>query len=147
MKANTLTQAQADAILACKAAPLTCDRSNLPAGGPGGRHVASGTMRDGSAFAADLAKALGIDQAKVESALKSARRVRHGQGAARPRRHADGGGMPGGGWPRHGRARWPRHRAAPAWAGMVAAGMGGPGGRAAAALPEPTCGRAMMCPA
>ena len=34
VKANRLTQAQADAITACDAAPLTCDRSNLPAGGP-----------------------------------------------------------------------------------------------------------------
>ena len=34
--ANRLTQAQADAIEACDAAPLTCDRSNLPAGPPPG---------------------------------------------------------------------------------------------------------------
>ena len=38
VKANRLTQAQADAIVACDADPLTCDRSNLPAGGRGGRH-------------------------------------------------------------------------------------------------------------
>ena len=39
VKDNKLTEAQRDAILACDKAPLTCDRSNLPAygffGGPG----------------------------------------------------------------------------------------------------------------
>lgn len=96
VKANRLTQAQADAILACKAAPLTCDRSNLPAGGPRGRHPFK-NGNAGSTFAADLAKALGIDKAKVESALKSTRPA-HPKWQNRP----TGGGMPGGPGPGRG---------------------------------------------
>ena len=124
VKANELTQAQADAILACKAAPLTCDRSNLPAGGPHGRHDRGAR----GSYAADLAKALGIDQSKVESALKSVMPARPAfpKGARPP---AGGmptaGGMPGGhgGFGHghgHGGPRGPR--------GPPGGGPGGPGG-------------------
>jgi biotin operon repressor len=99
VKANRLTQAQMDAILACEQAPLTCDRSNLPARGPGRGH--HGGRKGMSTFAADLAKALGVDESKVEDALES----------ARPERPA-GGGMPG-----HGRGGRGGH-----------GGPGGPGG-------------------
>jgi DNA-binding Xre family transcriptional regulator len=109
VKANRLTQAQADAIVACEAAPLTCDRSNLPAGGPGGRHGGKhGAKGARGTFAADLAKALGIDQAKVEQALKDTRPERPTQGGMPGRGGHDGphgpgghggpGGPPGGGF-------------------------------------------------
>lgn len=90
VKANQLTDAQRTAILACDKAPLTCDRSNLPAGGPGGRHR-DGMRGDRGTFAADLAKALGLETAKVQSALDSTR-------PAPP----TGGGMPGRGGFGHG---------------------------------------------
>ena len=122
--ANTLTQAQADAIIACKAAPLTCDRSNLPAGGPGRHHDRGGQ----GSFAADLAKALGIDQSKVDSALKSVMPAR----PAWPKGGAPtGGGMPGG----HG--GFGHHRGGPGGpggppdggpGGPPGGGPGGPGG-------------------
>jgi biotin operon repressor len=103
VKANRLTQAQADAILACDEAPLTCDRSNLPAGphrrgGKGAR----GTMT------ADLAKALGVSEDKLQEAFESTRpdpptrgvmpggrgRGGHGHGPGGP----GGPGMGGGGF-------------------------------------------------
>ena len=102
VKANRLTQAQADAIEACDAAPLTCDRSNLPAGGPGGRHGGpmGGKKGDRGTFAADLAKALGIDQAKVEQALKDTRPAPPTQGGMPGRGDGDGPhGMGGHGGP------------------------------------------------
>jgi len=117
--ANTLTQAQADAILACRAAPLTCDRSNLPAGGPGGprgRHEKGGPGN----FAADLAKALGIDQSKVESALKSVMPAR----PAWPK-----GGMPtGGGLPTAGGLPGDHDGFGPRGGHGGHGGPGGPGG-------------------
>ena len=98
VKANQLTQAQEDAILACEKAPLTCDRSNLPAGGPRGR----GHGKDGmgsSTFAKDLAAALGVDEAKVTKALQSTRPARpQGDGFGRghgPRGPMGGPGMGG----------------------------------------------------
>ncbi len=101
VKANRLTQTQADAITACEAAPLTCDRSNLPAGGHGGRH-GGGMKGDRGTFAADLAKALGIDTAKVEKALQDTRPARPTQGGmpgghGGGRGHGGPGGPPGGG--------------------------------------------------
>lgn len=114
-----LTQAQADAIKACKAAPLTCDRSNLPAprfhDGSGAR-PSRAEMRKRfeamrkrhrarqAAFVATLAKELGLDEAKVKEALKANRPER---GFGRRGGHGPGGpGMGGHGGP----------------------GMGGPGG-------------------
>jgi len=85
-----LTAEQRDAILACDKAPLTCDRSNLPAygfgggpghfGGPGGP-VPGGRLlrrfRGGPAgsdsFVKDLAAELGISEDKVTSALNANR--------------------------------------------------------------------------
>jgi hypothetical protein len=70
--AGRLTPAERDAILACQANPLTCDRSNLPAFG--GRGV------KGRDFLAALAKELDIDAAKVRAAFR----------AERPRFHRGG---------------------------------------------------------
>ncbi len=96
VKANRLTEAQADAITACDAAPLTCDRSNLPAGGPGGRH-GGGMKGDRGTMAADLAKALGLETAKVEQALQDARPERPAHDGMPGRgRHGGHGGGPGG---------------------------------------------------
>ena len=89
-----LTSAQRDAILACQDAPLTCDRSNLPAFGGRGRGFHPGPRGEGRArgndFLAALAKELGIDVAKVRAAFK-AERPKFGRGgraasvpAARP---------------------------------------------------------------
>jgi hypothetical protein len=85
---NELTQAQADAIKACKVAPLTCDRSNLPAPGlrdPQGsgtpptpaqmqQHFKDEQARrqaERAAFVSGLAKLLSVDEAKVTAALKA----------------------------------------------------------------------------
>ena len=145
VKANTLTQAQADAILACKAAPLTCARSTLPAGGgpggPRGRHDRGGSGN----LAADLAKALGIDQAKVESALKSVMPAR----PAWPKGGMPtGGGMPtAGGMPGDHGGFGPHGHGGPGGGpgGPPGGGPGGPGGfdggfdgAAAPADPQPT---------
>ena len=91
VKDNRLTAEQRDAILACDKAPLTCDRSNLPAygfgggpghfGGPGGPPGPRGPglrrFRGGPAgsdtFVKDLAAELGISEDKVTSALKANR--------------------------------------------------------------------------
>jgi hypothetical protein len=109
--AGRLTDAERDAILACKADPLKCDRSNLPAfgrgfhrGGPGER---LGKPQD---FLADLAKELDIDAAKVRSAFQAERpkfdRGRFGgggpgfgPGGPRGFHGPPGGGPPGGGGP------------------------------------------------
>lgn len=99
VKANQLTQAQEDAILACDKAPLTCDRSNLPAGGPRGRH-GHGDGPKGATFAKDLAAALGVDEAKVTAALKSTR-------PARPQGDGHGFGHRGPGGPMGGPAGGP----------------------------------------
>ena len=87
--AGRLTAAQRSAILACKDAPLTCDRSNLPAFGGRGFHP--GKRGEGRAkgrdFLADLAKELDIDAAKIRAAFK-AERPKFGRGMR--------GGGPGG---------------------------------------------------
>ena len=86
--AGRLTAAQRSAILACKDAPLTCDRSNLPAFGRGfhpGMRGRGGVK--GQDFLADLAKELDIDVAKVRAAFK-AERPKFGRGMR--------GGGPGG---------------------------------------------------
>jgi len=92
VKDNRLTAEQRDAILACDKAPLTCDRSNLPAygfhggpghfggpggpvpvpGGPGLRHFRGGPAGSDT-FVKDLAAELGISEDKVTSALKANR--------------------------------------------------------------------------
>ncbi len=86
-----LTSAQRDAILACQDAPLTCDRSNLPAFGGRGRGFHPGPRGEGRArgqdFLADLAKELDIDVTKVRAAFK-AERPKFGRGMR--------GGGPGG---------------------------------------------------
>jgi len=58
---------KADAIKACKAAPLTCDRSNLPAYG----HRRGGPGKDRDAFYAAVAKKLGKDTADVKKAFEA----------------------------------------------------------------------------
>jgi hypothetical protein len=103
VKDNHLTAEQRDAILACEKAPLTCDRSNLPAygfgGGPGhfggpGVMIGPGAglrvlpapkpgagprlrhFREpiaASSFVKDLAAELGISEDKVTAALKATR--------------------------------------------------------------------------
>ncbi len=86
--AGRLTAAQRSAILACKDAPLTCDRSNLPAFGRGfhpGMRGRGGAK--GQDFLADLAKELDIDVAQVRAAFK-AERPKFGRGMR--------GGGPGG---------------------------------------------------
>ena len=94
---NRLTEAQRDAIVACEPDPLTCDRSNLPAGRPGGPGHAGAPGKAGKdQFAKDLAAKLNLDEAKVAAALKETM-PRNGQGEGRrggpgPR----GAGGPGG---------------------------------------------------
>ena len=104
-----LTSAQRDAILACQDAPLTCDRSNLPAFGGRGRGFHPGPRGEGRArgndFLAALAKELGIDVAKVRAAFKAERPKfgrggRGGFGPGGPPNFRGGpGGPPGGGGP------------------------------------------------
>jgi hypothetical protein len=97
-----LTDAQRDAILACQDAPLTCDRSNLPAFGGRGFHP--GMRGEGRAkgedFLADLAKELGIDAAKIRAAFKAERpkfgRGGRGFGPGGPHGFRGGPGGPGG---------------------------------------------------
>ena len=101
--AGRLTAAQRSAILACKDAPLTCDRSNLPAFGRGfhpGMRGRGGAK--GQDFLADLAKELDIDVAKVRAAFKAerpkfGRGMRGGFGPGGPPGFRGGpGGGPGG---------------------------------------------------
>jgi hypothetical protein len=78
VKANRLTDAQRDAILACKSAPLTCDRSNLPAfrfgphgfGRPGFGGPGFGERDD---FFEALAAKLGKDEDDVRDAFAAER--------------------------------------------------------------------------
>ncbi|HEX6389660.1 MAG TPA: hypothetical protein VFZ89_09440 [Solirubrobacteraceae bacterium] len=94
--ANRLTQAQADAIKACAEAPLTCDRSNLPAFGRG--HGGPGKRGDRNAFYAAVAKKLGKETADVKKAFEANKPARangrggHGHGAP----GFGGPGSPGG---------------------------------------------------
>ena len=95
---NRLTEAQRDAIVACEPEPLTCDRSNLPAGRPGGPGHAGAPGKAGKdQFAKDLAAKLNLDEAKVAAALKETA-PRHGRGEGRRGdrgpRGADGPGGP-----------------------------------------------------
>ena len=110
VKNNRLTQAQADAITACKKAPLTCDRSNLPAfgghgfgghegmrGGPDG----PGGRDDQATGLTDLATALGVSVDKLKAALQA----NHpqgpgfgGHGGGGPDSDGPRGGGPGGGF-------------------------------------------------
>jgi len=66
--ANQLTEAQSKAIVACDAAPLTCDRSDLPAGGPQGRRPEGG--KGGAELASALAAKLNLPVASVKAAFK-----------------------------------------------------------------------------
>ncbi|HVP02382.1 MAG TPA: hypothetical protein VMT10_07430 [Solirubrobacteraceae bacterium] len=87
-----LTQAQADAIKACQANPLTCDRSNLPAprfGDWAHKSQQSGTppswqqlqqqfkaeqakrKAEQAKLLSDLAGLLGVDESKLTAALKA----------------------------------------------------------------------------
>lgn len=116
VKDGRLTDAQRDAILACKAAPLTCDRSNLPAFGPHGdrrvirraRRPSPSTMRremrsmrremqsKRNAFFAAVAKELGKDAANVRKAFE-AERPDMGRPSGPGGPHGPGGpGGPGG---------------------------------------------------
>src|SRR4051812_15681696 len=110
-----LTDAERDAILACKDDPLKCDRSNLPAfggpGGPGFRHRGPGGPRlhtergaKRQDFFEDLAKELDIPAAKVKAAFRAERpKFRRGERGFRtdgPRGfHGPGGGPPPPGGP------------------------------------------------
>lgn len=92
---NRLTEAQRDAIVACEPEPLTCDRSNLPAGPRGGHggpgHVDGAGPNGGpQQFAEQLATKLNLDEAKVAAALKE----------TMPRRQAGGKGQRDGHGPR-----------------------------------------------
>jgi hypothetical protein len=97
-----LTAAERDAILACQDAPLTCDRSNLPAFGGRGFHPGQrGQGRaKGQDFLADLAKELDIDAAKIRAAFKAERpkfgRGGRGFGPGGPHGFRGGPGGPGG---------------------------------------------------
>jgi hypothetical protein len=77
--AGRLTTAERDAILACRDAPLTCDRSNLPAFGGRGFHPGKpgerGTRRQTKRqdFLAAVAKELNLDVAKVRAAFQAER--------------------------------------------------------------------------
>jgi hypothetical protein len=99
-----LTEAERDAILACEKDPLTCDRSDLPAFGPGlHRHVgpragASGKRMfrrelrgDRGDFLNALAKELDVPVAKVRAAF-AAERPKFERG---DRRFGPGGPPPG----------------------------------------------------
>lgn len=101
VKANQLTQKQADAIKACKKAPLTCDRSDLPAFGGmghGGMGMGGGMGRGGfgpmkgakGSGLSDLASELGVSTDKLKSALQAVRP------AGRPDWDGDGPHGPGG---------------------------------------------------
>jgi hypothetical protein len=99
--AGRLTEAQRDAILACQDAPLTCDRSNLPAFGRGFHPGMRGEGRaKGQDFLADLAKELDIDAAKIRAAFKAERpkfgRGGRGFGPGGPHGFRGGPGGPGG---------------------------------------------------
>ncbi|MFM9139632.1 MAG: hypothetical protein ACKOTH_03645 [Solirubrobacterales bacterium] len=99
---NRLTEAQRDAIVACEPDPLTCDRSNLPAGprgGRGGPGHAGGPGREGAPqqFASQLAAKLNLDEAKVAAALKETMPRRpKGERGQRDGQGPRGAGGPGG---------------------------------------------------
>jgi hypothetical protein len=82
VSAGKLTVAERSAILACKTAPLTCDRTNLPA--RAGKKAAKAKAKRKHNVskrmdkrATGLAGALHLDQAKVLAALKAQRQAHH----------------------------------------------------------------------
>lgn len=74
--AGRLTVAERSAILACRAAPLTCDRTNLPARKAAKRKRKDVAKRQAKRAAA-LAGQLSLDQQKVLAALKAQRKAHH----------------------------------------------------------------------
>jgi hypothetical protein len=113
VRSGRLTDAQRDALLACKSDPLKCDRSNLPA--PRFFRREAPPPRDGQGqrrefrrhfrqhhqqFLNDLAKELGIDASKVRAAFEAERprgpRGRHGGPMGGPPGPPPGGAAPGG---------------------------------------------------
>jgi hypothetical protein len=118
-----LTSAQRAAIVACKTAPLTCDRSNLPAprferrklrmreGRPDIRALRREMRAKHNAFFAAVAKELGKDAADVRKAFEAER----AEMGVRRGRHGPGG--PGGPGGPHGMVM-----------GAPGPGPGGPGG-------------------
>jgi hypothetical protein len=81
---GTLTSVQRSAILACKAAPLTCDRTNLPARAKSKKALAkrAAKRKQNAAKRIDtraqrLGAALSLDPAKVKSALEAQRMAHH----------------------------------------------------------------------
>ena len=101
VKNNQLTQAQADAIKACKKAPLTCDRSNMPAfgghdgmGGPMGMHRGPGAHGDDLTA---LATELGVSTDKLKTALQANRPQGPRFGGPGDHGGPDGDGPHGGG--------------------------------------------------
>lgn len=93
---NKLTSAQRTAILACEDEPLTCDRSNLPAGGRGGRGERGAGGRTGGPqqMVKQLAAKLNLDEDKVATALKETMPSRPGKGRHGPGAHGAGGPAP-----------------------------------------------------
>jgi hypothetical protein len=93
--ANKLTAAQRTAIIACEGAELTCDRSDLPAGGPGGpgeRGHRGGPNGGPEAMASALAAKLNLPEATVLAALKKTRPARPAGQQQGPRgQHGPGG--------------------------------------------------------
>ena len=74
--ANKLTAAERTAIIACESAPLTCDRTDFPAGGPGERGQRGGPAGDKAAMASALAAKLNLPEATVTAALKKTQPAR-----------------------------------------------------------------------
>jgi hypothetical protein len=99
--ANKLTAAERTAIIACESAPLTCDRSDLPAGGPGGpgeRGHRGGPDGGPAAIASALAAKLNLPEATVVAALKKTRPARPAgdqRGPGGPRGQAGPAGFAG----------------------------------------------------
>ena len=99
--ANKLTAAQRTAIIACEDAELTCDRSNLPAGGPGGpgeRGHRGGPDGGPAAIASALAAKLNLPETTVAAALKKTQPARPAgdhRGPGGPRGQAGPAGFAG----------------------------------------------------
>lgn len=96
--ANKLTAAQRTAIIACEGAELTCDRSNLPAGGPGGpggRGHRGGPEGGPAALASALAAKLNLPEATVLAALKKTQPARPAGEQHGPRGHGGPAGVAG----------------------------------------------------
>jgi hypothetical protein len=71
---GTLTVAERSAVLACKAAPLTCDRTNLPVKPHGKKAKKANAAKRLDRRATNLAGELHLDKAKVLAALKAQRK-------------------------------------------------------------------------